>query len=106
MRKCRWVLVLALVGAFGMASVGQGGILNFLGWGRKSRSASPGSSYGQRSAGPNAAGYTGTRAQKATYHAAGASRDGYDASRAHRSGYQGQRATRTGYGTMPSGGHR
>lgn len=105
MRKSRRILMLLLVGAMLAPSIACGGLLDFLGWGRKSRTGSPGATRSLRS-GPNAAGYTATRAQKATYHAAGASRDGYDAGQAHRTGYQGQRSTRTGYGPMPSGGYR
>ncbi len=103
MRKWLWLLVLGGVVAFGIASVCQGGLLDFLGWGKRSRSAAATSSKGRWSPGPNAAGYTATRAQKATYHAAGATQNGYDAGRAHRNGYQGQRATRTGYGARASG---
>ncbi len=105
MRKSRWAIVFVLAGAMLAPSIAKGGLLDFLGWGRKSRAGSASAARSLRP-GPNAAGYTATRAQKATYHAAGASQDGYDAGRAHRTGYQGQRTTRTGYGPMPSGGYR
>lgn len=106
MRKLVWIMVLAVLGAIATASAGYGGILSLLGWGRKSRPANSASTGTKWTPGPNASGYTGIRAQKATYHAAGASRDGYDAGQAHRTGYQGQRATRSGYGPTPSAGYR